>query len=334
MTPKEEGRNKIEATCPAKGERTLPEHEQGLRGRLGWAVAITAAIFLAELIGGWWTGSLALLSDAFHVATDAFSLALTLLAVYLAHRPPSDRHTFGLHRLEIFAAAFNGGSLLVISAMLLWEAIERFLKPVPVKAGEMLVIAAIGLIANLIVLALLHRDTHHSLNVRSAVLHIVGDAASSVGVLAAGAIMAVTGWFWVDPAISLAITVAIAYQAGRVAWEAAHILMEGAPKGIDTPSVRDALLSLPHVRQVHDLHIWSLCSQCRYLSAHLVVSEEGLRDPTNLLQRAQTLLRQRFAIHHATLQLEANGCADHYLCANHHHPEGQMTNDQCPMNDQ
>jgi cation diffusion facilitator family transporter len=122
-------------------------------------------------------------------------------------------------------------------------------------------------------------DTHHSLNVRSAVLHIVGDAASSVGVLAAGAIMAVTGWFWVDPAISLAITVAIAYQAGRVAWEAAHILMEGAPKGIDTPSVRDALLSLPHVRQVHDLHIWSLCSQCRYLSAHLVVSEEGLRGP-------------------------------------------------------
>jgi cobalt-zinc-cadmium efflux system protein len=126
----------------------------------------------------------------------------------------------------------------------------------------------------------------------------------------------------------LAITVAIAYQAGHVTWEAAHILMEGAPKGIDTPSVRDALLSLPHVRQVHDLHIWSLCSQCRYLSAHLVVSEEGLRDPTTLLQRAQILLRQRFAIHHATLQLEANGCADHYLCANHHHPEGQMTNAQ------
>ncbi len=299
------------------------EHEQGLQRRLGWAVAITVAIFLAELIGGWWTGSLALLSDAFHVATDAFSLALTLLAVYLAHRPPSDRHTFGLHRLEIFAAAFNGGSLLVISAMLLWEAIERFLKPVPIKAGEMLVIAAIGLVANLFVLTLLHGDTHHSLNVRSAVLHIVGDAASSVGVLVAGAIMAVTGWFWVDPAISLAIAAAIAYQAGRVTWEAAHILMEGAPKGIDTPSVRDALLSLPHVRQVHDLHIWSLCSQCRYLSAHLVVSEEGLRDPTNLLQRAQTLLRQRFAIHHATLQLEANGCADHYLCANHHHPEGR-----------
>ncbi len=306
----------------------MPGHEQGLQRRLGWGVAITAVIFLAELIGGWWTGSLALLSDAFHVAIDAFSLALTLLAIYLAHRPPSDRHTFGLHRLEIFAAAFNGGSLLLISGMLLWEAMERLLKPVPVKAGEMFVIAVIGLIANLFVLALLHRDTHHSLNVRSAVLHIVGDAASSVGVLAAGAIMAVTGWFWVDPAISLVITTAIVYQAGRIVWEAAHILMEGAPKGIDTPSVRDALLSLPHVRQVHDLHIWSLCSQSRYLSAHLVVSDEGLRNPTALLQQAQTLLWQRFAIHHSTLQLEANGCAEDYLCANHHHPEGP--NDRYP----
>ncbi|MFA0778186.1 MAG: hypothetical protein PVTTEEND_001900, partial [Candidatus Fervidibacter sp.] len=197
------------------------EHEQGLQRRLGWAVAITVAIFLAELIGGWWTGSLALLSDAFHVATDAFSLALTLLAVYLAHRPPSDRHTFGLHRLEIFAAAFNGGSLLVISAMLLWEAIERFLKPVPIKAGEMLVIAAIGLVANLFVLTLLHGDTHHSLNVRSAVLHIVGDAASSVGVLVAGAIMAVTGWVLVDPALSLASAAALAVQAGALTRAAA-----------------------------------------------------------------------------------------------------------------
>lgn len=303
-----------------EGKRTLHDHEHGLRQRLGWAVGLTVAICVAELIGGWWTRSLALLSDAVHVATDALSLGLTLAAVFWARRPPSDRLTFGWHRLEIFAAAFNGGSLLVVSLWLLVEAIGRLVAPVPVKATEMSLIAVAGLVANLIVLALLHGIGLHSLNVRSAVLHIVGDAASSVGVLVAGALIALTGWFWLDPTLSLVITAAIAYQALRVTWEAAHILMEGAPTGIDTRVVRDALLTLPHVRQVHDLHVWSLCSQCRCLSAHLVVSDEGLQNVSEVLARAQALLRERFVIHHATLQLEPNRCADGYLCANHRHP--------------
>lgn len=298
----------------------LPEHERSLRQRLWWAVGLTAAIFLAELLGGWWTRSLALLSDAFHVATDAFSLTLTLAAVYLATRPPSDRHTYGLHRLEIFAAAFNGGSLLAICALLVWEAIERLLHPVPVRAKEMLVIAAIGLFANFVVILLLHREMRHSLNIRSAVLHVVGDAASSVSVIFAGLVMAVTGWFWVDPLLSLLITTTIAYHAARVTWEAAHILMEGVPRGVNTQAVRDALMALPNVRQVHDLHIWSLCSSCRYLSAHLVVDDDGLSDPVTVLSDAQAMLKERFSIHHTTLQLEANECANHYLCENHHHP--------------
>ncbi|MCS7192434.1 MAG: cation diffusion facilitator family transporter [Armatimonadetes bacterium] len=295
------------------------DNERKLRRRLWLAVGLTIIIFLAELIGGLWTSSLALLSDAFHVLTDAFSLVLTLTAVYLAMRPPSDRHTFGLHRLEIFAAAFNAGSLLVICLWLGWEAIERLIQPRPVLAMEMLIIATVGLIANSIVILLLYSHMQQSLNVKSAVLHVIGDTASSVGVIAAGITMALTGWFWIDPTLSLIIIAIIGYNAFKVAKEALHILMEGVPSGIETRSVHEALLSLPSVKQVHDLHIWSLCSNCRYLSAHLVVDEDGLKDPSLVLNSAQELLRNQFQINHATLQLETSQCSDQYLCDNHHH---------------
>jgi len=302
----------------------LQDNERNLRKRLWIAVGLTTVIFLAELVGGWWTRSVALLSDSFHVFTDALSLVLTLAAVHFALRPPSDRHTFGFHRLEIFAASVNAGSLLVICVWLAWEAIERLLNPKPVLAKEMLVIASIGLVANIAVIFLLHSHMGQSLNVKSAVLHVIGDTASSVGVIAAGAIMAFTGWFWVDPVLSLVITATIGYHALKVAKEAAHILMEGVPYGIDTRSVRDALSSLPNVRQVHDLHIWSLCSSCRYLSAHLVVSEEGMKDITSILSSAQEVLRSQFHIHHATLQVEPSECSEHYLCENHLHPNFQQ----------
>ena len=302
----------------------MQDNERNLRKRLWIAVGLTTVIFLAELVGGWWTRSVALLSDSFHVFTDALSLVLTLAAVHFALRPPSDRHTFGFHRLEIFAASVNAGSLLVICVWLAWEAIERLLNPKPVLAKEMLVIASIGLVANIAVIFLLHSHMRQSLNVKSAVLHVIGDTASSVGVIAAGAIMVLTGWFWVDPVLSLVITATIGYHALRVAKEAAHILMEGVPYGIDTQSVRDALSSLPNVRQVHDLHIWSLCSSCRYLSAHLVVSEEGMKDITSILSIAQEVLRSQFHIHHATLQVEPSECSEHYLCENHLHPNFQQ----------
>ncbi len=306
----------------------MDDLERNLRKRLWVAIGLTTVIFLAELIGGWWTHSLALLSDAFHVLTDAFSLFLTLVAVYLAMRPPSDRHTFGLHRLEIFAAAFNAGSLLVICVWLAWEAIERLLHPKPILTREMLVIASAGLIFNIAVILLLHSYMPQSLNVKSAVLHVIGDTASSVGVIAAGVTMSLTDWFWVDPLLSLLITVTISYNALKVAKETAHILMEGVPSGIDTQSVRDALTSLPDVKQVHDLHIWSLCSSCLYLSAHLVVDEEGTKDINSVLSSAQETLRRQFRIYHATLQVEPSECSSHYLCENHHHPNIQQSQRQ------
>ncbi|WP_456333240.1 cation diffusion facilitator family transporter, partial [Fervidibacter sacchari] len=202
---------RLKNAIKSRRDKSLSDHEQILRKRLWIAVGLTSFIFLAELIGGLWTRSLALLSDSFHVLTDAFSLVLTLAAIYLAMRPPSDRHTFGLHRLEIFAAAFNAGSLLVICFWLALEAIERLLHPQPILAKEMLVIAIVGFVANIIVISLLHSHMSRSLNVRSAVLHVIGDTASSVGVIVAGAIMALTGWFWVDPLLSLLIVAVIGF---------------------------------------------------------------------------------------------------------------------------
>jgi cobalt-zinc-cadmium efflux system protein len=201
------------------------------------------------------------------------------------------------------------------------EAIKRLLHPQPILAKEMLVIALIGLVANIVVIFLLHSHMSRSLNVKSAVLHVIGDTASSVGVVVAGAIMALTGWFWVDPILSLLIIAVIGFHALRVAREAAHILMEGVPYGVDTQKVRDALKGLRGVQQVHDLHIWSLCSSCRCLSAHLVVDEETMKDPSPLLSDAQEMLRRQFDIHHATLQIERSECSGHYLCENHHHPK-------------
>ncbi|MCX7968678.1 MAG: cation diffusion facilitator family transporter, partial [Armatimonadetes bacterium] len=189
-------------------------------------------------------------------------------------------------------------------------------------------IASIGLAVNIVVIFLLHSHMRHSLNVKSAVLHVIGDAASSIGVIAAGLVMALTGWFWFDPILSLLITTAIGYNALKVAKEAAHILMEGVPYGVDTQLVRDALSSLPNVKQVHDLHIWSLCSSCRYLSAHLVVDEEGMKDINSVLNNAQEMLRLQFQIHHATLQVEPSECSDHYLCENHIHPDIHQSSQQ------
>jgi len=301
----------------------LHNEEKDLRRRLWIAFSLTMLTFFAELVGGLWTGSLALLSDSFHVLTDALSLVLTLVAVYLAMLPPSDRHTFGLHRLEIFAAAFNAGSLLVICFWIGWEAIERFIQPKPVLTKEMLFIATFGLVVNIFVILLLHSYTRQSLNVKSAVLHVIGDTFSSLGVIFAGFIMALTKWFWLDPTLSLLIVAIIGCNAIKVTKEALHILMEGVPWGIETRSVYEALMSLPSVKQVHDLHIWSLCSNCRCLSAHLVIDDKGMKDPSQVLNGAQELLRTKFQINHATLQLETNECSSHYLCENHHHQNVQ-----------
>ena len=288
-------------------------------GKVLWAVALTAFVLVAEVVGGLWTHSLALLSDAAHVLMDVVALSLSYLALRLAARDPSERHTYGLHRAEVLAAVINGGTLFVIAAGIFVEALRRFRAPEPVKSLEMLLIAAAGLLVNLIVLRLLRGDAHghargdghgpEDLNVRSAWLHVLGDTLSSVGVIAAGAIMWRTGWMLLDPIVSLAIGLGLLWGAGRLLRSGIHILMEGVPEGLELSHVSRAMAAVPGVQDVHDLHIWSLCPGSVALSAHVTVDEPAWAEAAALQTELKAVLRDRFHIEHTTIQLECERCA-------------------------
>lgn len=224
---------------------TLDSH---ISNKFKIAIALTAVTLVAEVAGGLWTNSLALLSDAAHVFLDLFALVLSLAAVQLAARPTSERHTFGFHRSEVFASFINGLTVFLMGIGILYEAWGRFAAPEPVKSGPMLVIAAIGLVMNLLAAKTLHSHSHDDLNVKSAFLHVVGDAAASVGVIIGGIVMYYTGWYLLDALLSAAIGLLILAGAGRVLRDATHILMEGAPRGLDLAEVASASVMLKGYR--------------------------------------------------------------------------------------
>lgn len=266
--------------------------------------------FLAEVIGGLWTGSLALLADAGHMFSDMAALVISLFAARIAVRRPGGQRTFGYHRAEILAALANGSLLFLVAGGILHEAWERLWSPREILAGPMLGIAFGGLIVNLISLKILHGGRQHNLNVRGAWLHVLGDAVSSVGVLAAGALVWAFGWLWADPAASIAVCLLIAYSAWNLVSEAALVLMEHAPRDIEVDHVRQELQSQPDVLDVHCLHIWTIASGLRAVSAHVVLAP-GASAPRKLNQLRE-FLRDRYALEHITLQLE---CAETAACA-------------------
>jgi len=288
-------------------------------GKVLGAVALTAVVLVAEVAGGLWTGSLALLSDAAHVLMDVVALGLSYVALRLAARDPSERHSYGLHRAEVLAAVINGATLILLSAGIVWEAIRRFRAPEPVKSLEMLLIAAAGLLVNLIVLRLLRGDAHghargdghgpEDLNVRSAWLHVLGDTLSSVGVIAAGAIMWRTGWMLLDPIVSLAIGLGLLWGAGRLLRSGIHILMEGVPEGLELAQVSRTMAAGPGVQDVHDLHIWSLCPGAVALSAHATVDGTGWEEIAAIQGALKAALRDGFRIEHTTIQIECTQCS-------------------------
>jgi cobalt-zinc-cadmium efflux system protein len=280
------------------------------------SIGVTFAILMTEVIGGYWTGSLALLSDAAHVFMDVFALALSYLALRLSSLPPDDRHTYGFHRMEVLAALLNGVTLGAISIEIFSEAWARWQTPQPVKGVEMLVIAAIGLVANLVVAFVLGgRDHAHEhdeneredLNVRSAFLHVVGDAVSSVGVILAAVIIWRTGWTWIDPLMSVLIGVLILFSSWRVLKSSLHILVEGVPEGMSIEKVGQAMGEVAGVNEVHDLHVWSLCSGHVALSAHIVTASQPLAESDGLMADLKRRLL-RFGIEHTTIQFECAAC--------------------------
>ena len=269
--------------------------------RLALTLALTAAYTLAELIGGWISNSLALLADAGHMLADNMALALALLAAWSARRPPDPTRTYGYQRLEILAALFNGVTLIVIALFIFSEAWERSSGPPQVDFALMAVIAAGGLVVNIVGASLLHGH-RGKLNVRAAYLHVLGDLLGSVGVLLAAAGIGFFGWWWADPLASAVIGVIIIGSAVRLVLESVHVLMEGTPAHLNPEEVRGRLSDLAGVCEVHDLHLWSLGGDNPLLTAHLVLDHS--RDGSSVLREATGLLRQRFGIRHATLQVE------------------------------
>ncbi|WP_242393546.1 cation diffusion facilitator family transporter [Anaeromyxobacter oryzisoli] len=273
--------------------------------RLGASMVVTGTVMLAEAVGGWLSGSLALVSDAGHMLTDAGALGLALFASWLAARPADDKRTFGFRRAEVLGAQINVGALLLLSIWIAWEAVERLRTPhAPIKLGLMAVIAAIGLVANLAILGFLHGE--HSLNARSAFLHVLADTFSSVAILlGAGAMALRPGIEWLDPLLSVVIACLILWGAVRMILEITDILMESVPRHLDVAAVCKEMECCPGVVAVHDLHIWTISSNLHALSAHLVVRLDSMGRNDEILNAVKLELRRRFGIDHTTLQIES-----------------------------
>jgi cobalt-zinc-cadmium efflux system protein len=283
-------------------------HEIGKRREgnviaLCWAFGITTVILVAEAVGGFLTNSLALLSDAGHMLSDAASLGLSLLAIHFAKKPASASKSYGYRRLEILAALANGVALFVIAVAISWEAAHRLFAPPPVASLPMMGIAGIGLAANLAsAWVLLHQgDVKDNLNLRSAYLHVLGDALGSVGALLAGALMYFYGWYIADPVVSVAVALLILRGAWGVVSQSLHILMEGTPTGSNIEAMIASLETISGVCNVHDVHVWTVTSGYDVFSCHLVVSKGT--NITKVVAAGAELLERQFGIRHTTIQV-------------------------------
>jgi cobalt-zinc-cadmium efflux system protein len=279
--------------------------------RLIWSLAVTVLLFAAEAIGGILSKSLALLSDAAHVLTDGFALVLSLIAIVIAKRPTDWRATFGYQRIGILAALINGASLIIIAFFIAYEAYQRFKEPPAIDAQLMLVIAVAGLIGNLVMAWLLHGE-HHDLNVRSAWLHVIGDALSSVGVIIAGLVIYFTGWRAIDPIISLVVCVMILISGVRVVREALWIFLELTPAGFHPEDVAQQLSDIPGIIDIHDLHLWSISHRIPAFSAHIRVCDQKLSEADTIRHEIEHRL-EHMGIGHTVIQIECADCGSNGL---------------------
>lgn len=291
-----------------QGHGSRDEARAGDRRRLRVAAVLAATYMVAEIVGGLWTGSLALLADAGHMFSDVAALIVALVASHIASRPPEQRYSYGFARAEILAALAQGTGLVVVATLIVVEAIERLQAPPDVAALGALLVATGGLAVNLAALWIL-RDGHgHSLNVRGAWLHVLSDALGSIGAMASGALILFFGWRWADPAASILIAALVVASAWHLLREAVDVLMEAVPRHLDLGEIERALADLSGADAVHDVHAWTIGSGEVCFSCHLVVAAET--EATGLLEAANRMLAERFGIDHATLQIEPSHFAD------------------------
>jgi cobalt-zinc-cadmium efflux system protein len=281
-----------------------------LQQRLRWALALTGIFLVAEVVGGWWANSLALLADAGHMFTDVAALALSLFVAWFSRQPAAPEKTYGYLRWEILAAFLNGAALLIVSGVILVEAMARLRTPEPVASGVMLLVAIGGLLVNAICAWILHPLHAHSLNARGAYLHVLGDLLGSVGTVAAGVTIRYSGWQAADPIASILVTLLIVRSSWRLVRESVDVLLESTPSHISLGAVRQRLHGVPGVSAVHDLHVWTVTSGMIAMSVHAVVPMEA--DQQRVLRDAVAAMRD-FGIHHCTVQIECEP-----MCENSH----------------
>lgn len=275
---------------------------------LWWAFGLTAAFLVAELIGAWLTNSLALLSDAAHMATDTLALAIALVAVRLSRRPADARRTFGYARFEAIGALVNGLLLFGVAGYILWEAVGRVREPPAVASTGMFLVASVGLVVNLIAMRLLAAGSGENLNVKGAYLEVWSDMLGSIAVIVAAIVIHFTAWTIVDPILAVLIGLWVLPRTWTLLRDAGHVLLNGVPAHIDLDSVRSVLSGVSGVEEIHDLHVWSLGSQRVSLTAHVVVTESS--NPEAARSEMSRALATKFGIEHSTLQIETSPCGD------------------------
>jgi cobalt-zinc-cadmium efflux system protein len=276
--------------------------------RMGLSIVLTLAFMAGEAVAGLFAHSLALLSDAGHNFTDTLTLLFSWYALRMARRPPDAKQTFGYHRVGILAALVNAISLGVIALFIFWEAVGRLRVPEPVQSGPMIVVALVAVVLNGVISLWLQGEAQHDLNVRSAYLHMLGDAVSALGVVAAGVVVALTGTVIADPIISLLIGVLILWSSWGILKEAINVLMEGVPKGLDMAALERSVQGMPGVLNVHDLHVWTVTSGLIACSCHVVVTEQSVRSGQQVLRDVAEMLQLQFGVTHTTIQIEVEGC--------------------------
>lgn len=283
------------------------EHKTGAHTKsvLLLAAGVSSTVFIVELLGGFWTHSLALLSDSTHNFMDMISFILSFFAILLAERPISDTRTFGWHRLEVFAALINSLTVSFIACAIFIQAFKRLANPTEILGQEMLSIACFGLIANLFVIWKLHPHVGMDVNIRSAFLHAFGDAVSSLAVVSGGALVLITKNHAIDPIAASAVAFIILLSAGVVLKDSFHILLEGAPKGLERNLILKSIEEIVGNESVKDLHIWNLCSHICALSVHLILPETRMNQQKNILEEINLNLEKKFNIVHTTIQIES-----------------------------
>jgi len=283
-------------------------HRQAGQKGLFITLVLTGLVMLAEFVGGWLSGSLALLSDAGHMLTDVLAIGLSLLAMRFALQPATEKKTYGFYRLEILAALANGVTLILLSGYIFYEAWQRFRSPAEIRSGLMIVVALVGLAANVIGFFVLRSSSRHSLNVRGAFLHVIGDMLSSIAVVLGGIMIKFTGLYIVDPILSVLIGLIILKGAYDLVRESVDILLEATPAGIEGEAIEKALKDIPGVRAVHHMHVWSLSSGIHALSAHVQIDDQMTSQSDGLLAEIREMLEHEFGILHTTIQFECTEC--------------------------